>query len=74
MGSRNISIPDDVYERLRDGKDDDESFGDAIDRLLDRRPLSSFWGEWSEETARETRATVERGRTRSDEKTVERYE
>ena len=73
MGAKNISIPESVYNRLKDEKGDDESFGDAIDRLLDSRPLEEFWGAWSESTAARTREAIEDGRARSDEKVVERY-
>lgn len=34
MGSKNISIRDDVYRDLKAAKGDDESFSDVIDRLL----------------------------------------
>lgn len=73
MGTKNISIPEAVYERLKDEKADDESFGDAIDRLLDSRPLEEFWGAWSEKTAEQTREAIREGRARSDEEIAERY-
>lgn len=62
MGSTNISIPDDVYEKLREERHEDESFGDAIDRLLGRRDLEEFWGAWSDETASRARNAVEQSR------------
>jgi len=34
MGTKNISVRDDVYRKLKDSKQGDESFSDAIDRLL----------------------------------------
>jgi predicted CopG family antitoxin len=37
MGTKDIPVPESVYERLKDQKGDDESFRDAIDRLLDAR-------------------------------------
>ncbi|MDL5362655.1 antitoxin VapB family protein [Halalkalicoccus sp. NIPERK01] len=73
MGAKNISIPESVYERLKDEKRDDESFGDAIDRLLNSRPLGEFWGAWSEETADRAREAIRGGRERSNEKIAERY-
>jgi predicted CopG family antitoxin len=73
MGTKNISIPEAVYERLKDEKADDESFGDAIDRLIDSRSLEEFWGAWSEETAEQTREAIRDGRARSDEEIAERY-
>lgn len=68
MASKNISLPEEVYERLREERREDESFGDAIDRLLGGRDLASFWGEWSDDTASVARKTIEEGRERSDER------
>lgn len=65
MGSKNISIPEDVYEKLREERRTDESFGEAIDRLLGRRQLSEFWGAWDEGTATRARDAVEKSRERN---------
>lgn len=35
MGTKTIGIREDVYDRLRDRKRDDESFTDLVDRLLE---------------------------------------
>ena len=67
MGTKTISIPEPVYDRLKAEKGDDESFGDAIDRLLDSRPLGDAWGAWHEETADRTRRAIGEGRVRTDE-------
>lgn len=37
MGSKNISVRDDVYRALREAKGEDESFSDVIERLLRSR-------------------------------------
>lgn len=74
MGSKNISIPEEVYEKLREERGEDESFGDAIDRLLGRRSLAEFWGEWSEETATEAREAIATGRERSDDRLRRLYD
>jgi predicted CopG family antitoxin len=74
MGSKNISIPEEVYEKLREERGEDESFGDAIDRLLGRRSLAEFWGGWSEETAAEAREAVAIGRERSDDRLRRLYD
>ncbi|WP_394348660.1 antitoxin VapB family protein [Halovivax sp.] len=66
MGSKNISIPDDVYEKLREERRADESFGEAIDRLLGRRELSEFWGAWSDDTATNAREAIAESRRRND--------
>lgn len=68
MATKNISLPEDVYRKLAEEKREGESFGDVIDRLLKGRPLSEFWGTWSEETAAETIEAVREGRARSEEK------
>lgn len=36
MGSKNISVRDDVYRALKEAKAEDESFSDVIERLLGR--------------------------------------
>lgn len=74
MGSKNISIPDDVYEKLREERRDDESFGEAIDRLLGRRSLSEFWGVWSDDTAERTRDAIETSRRRNEERLERLYD
>lgn len=74
MGSKNISLPDDVYEKLREERRSDESFGEAIDRLLGRRRLSEFWGAWDDETADEARNAIAASRERSAERREELYE
>lgn len=74
MASKNISIPDETYRKLREEKRPDESFGDVIDRLLGRRDLAEFWGVWSDETATKARETIREGRERSDERLEELYD
>ncbi|WP_238717319.1 antitoxin VapB family protein [Natronorubrum halophilum] len=47
MGSKTVSIKDETYRRLSRKKRDDESFSDAIDRLLaedDTNPLRELIG------------------------------
>jgi predicted CopG family antitoxin len=45
MAMRNIAIREDTYKKLVSSKRDDESFSDAIDRLLQKKTsLSSFAG------------------------------
>lgn len=68
MGSKTISIPEDVYEKLREERRSEESFGDAIDRLLGRRSLAEFWGAWSDETASRARNAIETGRDRNEDR------
>lgn len=43
MGTKTIGLREDVYERLRARKQDDESFTELIDRLMDEAT-----GDWRE--------------------------
>lgn len=74
MGSKNISVPDDVYEKLREERRADESFGEAIDRLLGRKRLSEFWGAWDDDTAEDARDAIAASRERSKDRLEELYE
>jgi predicted CopG family antitoxin len=74
MASKNISLPEDVYRKLDEEKRAGESFGDVINRLLRSRPLSAFWGVWSEETADRALTSLRDGRARSDEKLDQLYD
>lgn len=74
MASKNISISEEVYRKLEEEKREDESFGDAIDRLLGKRRLSEFWGAWSDETADRARTVIREGRDRSDERLDDLYD
>jgi len=74
MGSKNISIPDGVYEKLREERRADESFGEAIDRLLGRRQLSEFCGAWDGDTADRARAAIETSGERNDDRLDRLYE
>lgn len=53
MGTRNISITDDAYIRLKNLKVGDESFSEIINRLTQKRLLSTFASILSEESADE---------------------
>lgn len=66
MGAKNISIPEDVYRKLREERRNDESFGDAIDRLLGRQDLADFWGAWEPDTAARARTAIDESRRRTD--------
>lgn len=74
MGSKNISLPEDVYEKLREERRADESFGEAIDRLLGRRDLAEFWGAWDDETAADAREAIAKSRDRSQRRLEELYD
>lgn len=44
MGSRTIRLDDDVYERLREAKRDDETYSEAVERLLPGASLLDLVG------------------------------
>lgn len=47
MGSKTISVRDEVYERLKSRKREGESFSDLLDRLADRHAdAGRFIGEY----------------------------
>lgn len=47
MATKTLSIKDNVYNKLLDAKEADESFSDVIDRLVSRKTsLSDSFGKW----------------------------
>lgn len=69
MSTKNIGIRSEVYERLKAHKRGDESFSEALDRILD--DIDSDWrthaGFLSAEDADELESEIERGRDELDE-------
>lgn len=55
MGYKTISLSDAVYRKLRAERHGDESFNDAITRLLSMRqpPLIDYFGAWKPMSRRE---------------------
>lgn len=74
MSSKTISLPEPVYEKLREERGAEESFGDVIDRLLGGRNLEEFSGIWSEETAAKAKRAVEEGRAGTEDRIAELVE
>ena len=76
MGTKNISIRDEVYRKLKSSKREDESFSDAIDRLLASRegehPLYDLVGILDEDEAERLRDRANDFREQFDED-VNRY-
>lgn len=68
MGSKNVSLREDVYRRLKEEKDDDESFSDVVERLLDRgdHPLYKLVGTLDEEEVERVRKRAEEFRRSVD--------
>jgi predicted CopG family antitoxin len=59
MGTRMVRLDDDVYERIEAHKREDETFSEAIDRLIEVPPLGTLAGILSDEEAEEFREMVE---------------
>lgn len=68
MGTKTIGLREDVYERLKARKRDDESFTDLIDRLIDESSVDwreTFGSLSSEEAAELERVTARSRKTTS---------
>lgn len=75
MSSKNISLKSSVYDRLQAYKRSDESFSDAIDRILDdtQPDWRSFVGTLSDEDAEQAYKLIEQRRERSIRESEEQY-
>ncbi len=59
MGTRMVRLDDDVYERVKAHKREDETFSEAIDRLIGGPSLRTLTGILSDEAAEDFRDAVE---------------
>ncbi len=57
--SHQIRLEDDVYERIKAKKRDDESFSDAVERLIGGRSLRDLRGVFDEDQVNEMRSAIE---------------
>jgi predicted CopG family antitoxin len=57
--SKQIRLDDRVYERIKSAKRDDESFSNAVERLLADRSFSDLREVFDEEQVSEMRAAIE---------------
>jgi predicted CopG family antitoxin len=57
--SKQIRLDDRVYERIKSAKRDDESFSNAVERLLADRSFSDLRDVFDEEQISEMRAAIE---------------
>lgn len=62
MGTKTIRLNDEVYERVRAKKRDDETFSEAIDRLTGGSSLLDLVGTATEQEAEEMREAIDRSR------------
>ncbi len=65
MSSKNISISESAYRKLKALKKENESFTDAVNRLTKERSLLEIAGILSDEEADDIRGNVEDLRDRS---------
>ncbi|WP_254524401.1 antitoxin VapB family protein [Natrinema caseinilyticum] len=57
--SHQIRLEDDVYERIKANKRDDESFSDTVERLIGGRSLRDLRDVFDEDQVSEMREAVE---------------
>lgn len=62
MGTRTVRLDDDVYERIRSEKREDETFSEAIERLIGGTSLLDLANTLSDEEADATREAIEESR------------
>lgn len=58
MPSRTVRLEEDVYERLKAAKRDDETFSEAVDRLLGGGSLVDLVGLWEPADIAELRVAL----------------
>lgn len=59
MTSTTIRLDEEVYERLKAAKRDDETFSEAVERLLSGRSLLDLVGLWTNEGVEAVRETLD---------------
>lgn len=62
MAVKTITVTEEAYRKLKAHKGASESFSQTIVRLTARRPLASFAGALSPESARALRQEIQRDR------------
>lgn len=63
MGTRSVRLDEDVYETIKARKRDDETFSEAIERLIDGPSLLSLRGILSDEDATAFREAIDEADT-----------
>lgn len=74
MGTKPVRLDEDVYERIAARKREDETFSEAIERLVAPPPLSEAAGVLSDDAADELREAIHRSRAAWEERRNERRE
>ncbi len=76
MGTKNIAISDDAYQRLKALKKPEESFTDVIERMTRSRGIVDLAGMLTKEEGRDVRKSVGKIREESSRhvsRTIERF-
>jgi len=68
VGSKNVRLDEDVYERIKSKKRPDETFSEAIDRLTAETSFLELAGILSDEEAEEMREAIQEQEERSRER------
>ena len=74
MGTKTVRLDEDVYERIKAHKQDDETFSEAIDRLVDDWSLLDFDTGRSAEEIDRHRELLERSEEVAQQDTKEMLE
>lgn len=71
--SHQIRLEDHVYERIKANKRDDESFSDAVERIIGRHSLCDLRDVFDDDQVAEMRDAIETA-DRTDRNVAERFE
>ncbi len=74
MGTKTIRLEEDVYERVRAEKREEETFSEAIDRLIGGSSLLDLAGTLSDEEAEAAREAITESREADRRATRELYD
>ena len=67
MGTKTIRLEEDVYEMLTSHKRDDETYSEAVGRLVGGRSVVELAGVYTEEETRKIEKSLKRKYEREDE-------
>jgi predicted CopG family antitoxin len=71
MGTKTVRIEDDVYERIKAKKRDDETFSEAIERLVGGGSLLDLYELGADEDVEEMREAIGESKERTRERVEE---
>jgi len=67
MGTKTVRLEEDVYEMLTSRKCDDETYSEAVERLVGGRSIVELVGVYTEEETRKVEESLKRKYEREDE-------